>query len=1195
MSSFETPKAAPCVAVKGKRPSLKHRSSDPEFSDAEMDDAVDLGENAVWAHLEEPIYSEKDVEVFRPTQNGSSLPVYYTKGWLPFSADTLFNTLLDVRYRTLWDKNVHQIHVIEHQHVSDVMYCALKLPWPLANRDYVYRRRVKFYPIENTFVVLYQAAHHADAPATRNIVRVETCTLRLCIRNLASSRNTCDFHLEYEDDTNFSIPNYGINLLLHTMLPSFMTGLRKACNGYADFIKTLDNSATSKIPSEVVRHRSTASSLESVSPLCGITTSEVRNPTRTSPRPQSPSFNPRFINSKSKGMRREMDQPSTNYKTDEISRTTVAVSNEEVPVISSSRSTDDSIQEGSCRASSSATSFYSPFVMPSSTAFSYTSSVTSAQTVPLLKVEAVTSVNDDFVVHFQKQKIGLHLETDLFSNQVFVVDCEKDSEAAATWNKRIVPGILVTSINGVSVRDFYFTDILSEIQRANRPLTLGFTHPSRDVSFESRRFQEPPNVLRCLLSQDSKTLIKALCPLDNNGVVSAVLKYDFFAPAASVNERGNGSSRVFVPHIETEQVFVPAGSVIYEINDVVVFNLPFQEILCLLRSRDMSVVTFKAGITISGRSKQQPMKKRSRISRHLTRLFRKKRRDNNANLSSQTTSFVELQSSKVNTDRFKVNETELIDFSSIQVTLTNLEWVWLQVLQLKKTERLFSAALLLDRLEVFFTDMKSDTTPLLNATVYQRVKDSMCAHEELIDHIKARRDLGVKALMEFHELNQDDEWNFGQTMFGVTTSWKPDPDGSVWIKLEGFVDKVDVFSTIAVIREVDLYSKWAPFCTHSVLLQEMGHVELAAYLSISSPFLQRDTILHAFGINGVYEHGCFLLLGGSVDQVAITSTVAVPILQGWNAGRMEIKGFRAMIEPLSRMQARTCIVANIDPKCAIPKPMLNYGIKKMAGILLYLIRKEAEKIEMEQTNLQPNEYIRRMHNDPSGFYTWLRPIVDRFFYEQAQQNLPTMLSMNSKVPRGSDSCRKRALVHTSATQCSHVQTDTANIRSANGINTSIETHRNPTANRWSDYLDDFAIWPYLLLYVLAKGSNGLPLLYALGLKFVYTCVCTWLAVPGAFPRAVRHSKRMRNELVRLQWQCVVLAAILDVLSSYAGRFWTHWIQCYTEGMLYGSVANEFCFSRSPIKLREAEQLALLTICFVYASAIIGMQIAVKLQ
>ncbi|KAF4324035.1 hypothetical protein BBO99_00002507 [Phytophthora kernoviae] len=237
MSSFEAPRSAASgsrVAALGRRPQLVHRSSDPEFSDAELDDAVDMGEHVVWANLEEPIYVEKDVEIFRPPQKNSTLPVYYAKGWLPFSADTLFNALLDARYRKTWDANVPQVHVVEHQHVSDVMYFAMNLPWPFANRDYVYRRRVKFYPDQTAFVVLCQAAHHVDAPANNIRMRVETCTLRMCIRSVSTSNDACDFHVEYEDDTNFSIPNYMVNLLLRSMMASFMTELRKACTGSYD-------------------------------------------------------------------------------------------------------------------------------------------------------------------------------------------------------------------------------------------------------------------------------------------------------------------------------------------------------------------------------------------------------------------------------------------------------------------------------------------------------------------------------------------------------------------------------------------------------------------------------------------------------------------------------------------------------------------------------------------------------------------------------------------------------------------------------------------------------------------------------------------------------------------------------------------------------------------------------------------------
>ncbi|KAG2780004.1 hypothetical protein PC129_g19450 [Phytophthora cactorum] len=1251
MSSFEAPKAARSgsrVAALGKRPSLVHRSSDPEFSDAELDDAVDMGENAVWANLEEAIYAEKDVEIFRPTQKDSTLPVYYAKGWLPFSADTLFDSLMDARYRKSWDNNVHQVHVVEHQHVSDVIYFALNLPWPLANRDYVYRRRVKFYPTQNAFVVLCQAAHHADAPANGVRVRVETCTLRLCIRSMSSSNDSCDFHLEYEDDTNFSIPNYVVNMLLHTMMPSFMTGLRKACKGYADYIKSLDNSGVQSIPSQVVRQRSAAlaaatasvtGSMSSVGCKSAIRASvtEERKPVRASPRPRSSLFFRSTTKRKPGLMRLDTDEHSTISEDwdDDTPRS-------EPPTTRSfrpspiHRSISTEVGDLGAHLSHSSSTNSLDFIASSSVSeFSRASSVASAQT-PRSGDGPLTPLDDDFTIQFRKQKVGLHLETDLFSNKVLVAFCEKDSEAAIC-GERIEPGFLVTSVNGVSVSDFNFTDILGEIQRAPRPLTLGFTHPDREASLQYRRFKEPQNVLRCLVSRDEIDLLGALRPLDEDAAVSAVLKRDFVAPAAIVSAKAQlspkGSSpallespskhataptlhaSVSLPQPGTERVLVPAGYLVYEINDSYVLDVPFAEIAHLLRrSGDVCVVTFKAAMAIVGGTKQRSSKSKYKISRRLPSVFRKKRRASDASLtaSMSSTSWTSGKSLSHGGSECETNanseDSGLSDYASVTVTASNIDWVWQQVLLLKATERIFSAALLINRLEAFLADTGSANK--IVAAAKTKVLRAMQDEREMIDHIKERRDQGVKALKEFSDKDGDDEWQFGQTMLGVTTSWKPDEDGSVWIKLEGLVDGVDVFNTISVIREVDLYSVWTPFCSQSLLLQAMGHVELAAYLAISSPFLQRDAIIRAFGINAVYENRCLLLLGGSVDVSSVTSAVPVPTLQGWNAGRMEIKGFRALIEPLTRMQARTCIVANIDPKCAIPKPMLNFGIKKMAGILLYLIRKEAEKIENDNKKAETsaaNEHIRRISSDPSGFYAWLRPIVDKYFLDQSNKNLQEPLSLtpdaqveytaDADVPRmsgnGSKSTRTgspRLAKRRSSTRIAAFQRNAVSSSSADNTRTSIETPSASAKYYWSDYLHDFAIWPYLLLFIFAKLSADFPLLYACVLKFVFTCTCTGLAVPGAFPRATRQWKRTRNELEPLRWQCVVLAAICDVLSSYALRVWVRWVQCYLSAVLQGS---DRCFSRSPTEVRESEQFSMMVFCFLYASAVVGMQIAVN--
>ncbi|CAI5739417.1 unnamed protein product [Peronospora destructor] len=1226
MSSFEVPKPTRTgtrVAALGKRPPLVHRSSDPEFSDAELDDAVDMGEDAGWANLEEPIYAEKDVEIFRPSQEGSSLPVYYAKGWLPFSADTLFNALMDARYRKSWDDAVHQLHVVEHQHVSDVMYFALNLPWPLANRDYVYRRRVEFYPRQNAFVVLYQAAHHADAPVNDTRVRVETCTLKLCIRSLPNSTDSCDFHLEYEDDTNFSIPNYVVSWLLRARMPSFMTELRKACTGYADYAKTLEDNVVQSIPSQVVRHRIEAAVAVSVPPLSmssttsksalGAFVTKERKAVQASPRPQGSCFcdNKRPFCPETNSMSEEWDDHEAPRSDPPTMRSTRPYSfSLSLPVELEINKGNISHLNHSSSADFSSASFFNT---PSSVAkFFRASSATSTQTASRCEFGSSTPLDDDFTINFQKQKVGLHLETDLFSSKVLVAFCEKDSEAAAC-TERIEPGLLVTSVNGISVSDFQFGDILSEIQRAPRPLQLGFTHPDREASFQYRCFKEPRNVLRCLVSQGEHDLLCALRPLDEDVAMGAVLKCDFAASPATVvkanftpsssstslvklssSEPATGPtlhSSASLPQMGRERVLVPAGYLVYEINGSYVLDVPFAETARLLRrSGDVCVVTFKAAMAIMGRSKRHSLRSKYKIPKRFSGVFRKKRNASDTSItgSNSLTSSQEWTSGK--------------DYSTVIVTSSNIDWVWQQVLLLKATERIFSAGLLIDRLETFLSETNS-TNKIIAATK-ARVLRAMHDERELLDHIIERRDQGVIALNEFSNKECDDKWQFGQKTLGVYTSWKPDEDGSIWIKMEGLIDGVDIFNTISVIREVDLYSVWAPFCSQSLLLEEKNHAELAAYLAITSPFLQRDTVIQAFGINAVYENRCLLLLGGSVDISSVTSSIPIPTLQGWNAGRMEIKGFRALIEPLTRMQTRTCIVVNIDPKCAIPKPMLNFGIKKMAGVLLYLIRKEAEKIQ--KNNKSPaisaaNEHLCRIKSDPSGFYTWLRPIVDKYFVDQRNSNLPEPLSLFSNVQvewtadtdvlcaSGRTSSKtgsprlvkQRTCTQIAALQRKHISA--SSVDSPERFDASALTSN----RQLGDYLHDLVVWPYLVLFLFVKISAGLPLSQACALKFVFTCSCTWLGIP----RSTRHWKRARHELESLRQQCVVLAAIFDVMCSWALRIWVRWVQCYLYALLQGSIAAEICLSRSPMEVRESEQFLMSLLCFLYASAIVGVQMA----
>lgn len=84
-----------------------------------------------------------------------------------------------------------------------------------------------------------------------------------------------------------------------------------------------------------------------------------------------------------------------------------------------------------------------------------------------------------------------------------------------------------------------------------------------------------------------------------------------------------------------------------------------------------------------------------------------------------------------------------------------------------------------------------------------------------------------------------DDWIVAQTFMGITTSYKHDADGSLWVKLHGTMEEVRVMDQLATIREVDLFKTWVPFCDKSTLLKRLGIVELLVYFNTSMPGVSR--------------------------------------------------------------------------------------------------------------------------------------------------------------------------------------------------------------------------------------------------------------------------------------------------------------------------------------------------------------------
>eukprot|EP00903_Cladosiphon_okamuranus_P008725 g8357.t1 len=256
------------------------------------------------------------------------------------------------------------------------------------------------------------------------------------------------------------------------------------------------------------------------------------------------------------------------------------------------------------------------------------------------------------------------------------------------------------------------------------------------------------------------------------------------------------------------------------------------------------------------------------------------------------------------------------------------------------------------------------------------------------------------------------DWLVAQTFMGVTTFYKLDPDGSLWIKMHGTMDDVGIMDQLATVREVDLFKKWVPFCNTSKLLTRLGVVELIAYFSLSLPGVRRDCVLHAYGCDSVMEDSCILIQGQSVEEVP--EGVEVPEFKGWRNGRMDVKAFKAKIEILSPTSARTSIVANVDPNAPVPQALVNFVVRKMAGMFLYCLKQAAKPISTDESNC----HRRRIEEDQGFYKDWLLPRFERFYRQKGWAIGDDLAAAGATSARGSLNPSNKTKKSKSSRSCS---------------------------------------------------------------------------------------------------------------------------------------------------------------------------------
>lgn len=120
----------------------------------------------------------------------------------------------------------------------------------------------------------------------------------------------------------------------------------------------------------------------------------------------------------------------------------------------------------------------------------------------------------------------------------------------------------------------------------------------------------------------------------------------------------------------------------------------------------------------------------------------------------------------------------------------------------------------------------------------------------------------------------------------------------------------------------------------------------------------RDAVLYFYGCDNL-ESGHLYLIGQSIESMEDVELPPKP--KGWISDRTQINDFSLRFNPTSPTTYDLNITFNMDINLWMPRSVINYGVKKLAGYMLQFLEKVAKKSAARPAN---SLYATLMRNDP---------------------------------------------------------------------------------------------------------------------------------------------------------------------------------------------------------------------------------------
>lgn len=157
-----------------------------------------------------PIEEKGGISVYKTEVAGTKVVGFRGETTVYASAEKVMHVLLDNEHRKDWVDRLNVTKVLEQKGPFEyVIYQEFNLPWPMKNRDFVYRGKAVRDP-EGKVILTLKSEEHKDAPKTTG-VRAELKESKYTITPIGKFK--CKLEVEILSDPKGGIPVWLVNLI----------------------------------------------------------------------------------------------------------------------------------------------------------------------------------------------------------------------------------------------------------------------------------------------------------------------------------------------------------------------------------------------------------------------------------------------------------------------------------------------------------------------------------------------------------------------------------------------------------------------------------------------------------------------------------------------------------------------------------------------------------------------------------------------------------------------------------------------------------------------------------------------------------------------------------------------------------------------------------------------------------------------